>query len=140
MSSSSYGRDHVAQIITFGTLQARGVLRDVGRVLRNALRPGRQALPSWCRRIRPTPVTLAAGHRRRAAAAGGARAASRSWRAPLAIAQKLEGLYRHASTHAAGIVIGDRPLSELVPLYRDPKSDMPVDPVQHEMGRAGRAW
>ena len=43
-----------------------------------------------------------------------------------AIAQKLEGLYRHASTHAAGIVIGDRPLAELVPLYRDPKSDMPV--------------
>src|SRR5207302_4392058 len=42
------------------------------------------------------------------------------------IAQKLEGLTRHASTHAAGIVIGDRPLNELVPLYRDPKSDMPV--------------
>jgi len=40
----------------------------------------------------------------------------------LDIALKLEGLYRHASTHAAGIVIGDRPLSELVPLYRDPKS------------------
>src|SRR6185437_16084324 len=42
------------------------------------------------------------------------------------IAMRLEGLTRHASTHAAGIVIGDRPLSELVPLYRDPKSDMPV--------------
>ena len=42
------------------------------------------------------------------------------------IAKKLEGLTRHASTHAAGIVIGDRALSELVPLYRDPKSDMPV--------------
>ena len=42
------------------------------------------------------------------------------------IAKKLEGLNRHASTHAAGIGIGDRPLSELVPLYRDPKSDMPV--------------
>src|SRR3546814_10382757 len=42
------------------------------------------------------------------------------------IALKLEGLYRHASTHAAGIVIGDRPLQELVPLYRDPRSDMPV--------------
>jgi DNA polymerase-3 subunit alpha len=39
---------------------------------------------------------------------------------------KIEGLYRHASTHAAGLVIGDRPLSELVPLYRDPRSDMPV--------------
>src|SRR6185437_4785259 len=44
----------------------------------------------------------------------------------IAIALKLEGLYRHASTHAAGVVIGDRPLDELVPLYRDPRSDMPV--------------
>ena len=42
------------------------------------------------------------------------------------IALGIEGLYRHASTHAAGVVIGDRPLSELVPLYRDPRSDMPV--------------
>src|SRR5205807_2391176 len=42
------------------------------------------------------------------------------------IAKKLEGLHRHASTHAAGIVIGDRPLAELVPMYRDPKSDLPV--------------
>ena len=39
------------------------------------------------------------------------------------IALKLEGLYRHASTHAAGVVIGDRPLDELVPLYRDPRSE-----------------
>jgi DNA polymerase III subunit alpha len=68
------------------------------------------------------------------------RARTRRSRARLLdIAQKLEGLYRHASTHAAGVVIGDRPLVELVPLYRDPRSDMPVDPVQHEMGRAGRA-
>src|SRR4029077_1817381 len=44
----------------------------------------------------------------------------------MTIALKLEGLYRHASTHAAGVVIGDRPLSELVPLYRDPRSDMPA--------------
>src|SRR5262249_43769906 len=42
------------------------------------------------------------------------------------IAQKLEGLHRHASTHAAGLVIGDRPLAELVPLYRDPKSGQQV--------------
>ena len=44
----------------------------------------------------------------------------------LKIGLRLEGLYRHASTHAAGVVIGDRPLDELVPLYRDPRSDMPV--------------
>ena len=55
----------------------------------------------------------------------------------LAIAEKLEGLYSNASTHAAGVVIGDRPLIELVPLYKDPKSDDAGDPVQHEMGRAG---
>ena len=52
---------------------------------------------------------------------------------------KLEGLHRHASTHAAGIVIGDRPLAELVPMYRDPKSRHAGHPVQHEMGRAGGA-
>src|ERR1700749_2187106 len=44
----------------------------------------------------------------------------------LAIAEKREGLYSNASTHAAGVVIGDRPLVELVPLYRDPKSEMPA--------------
>ena len=55
------------------------------------------------------------------------------------IASVLEGLYSNASTHAAGIVIADQPLDEVTPLYRDPKSDMPVDPVQHEMGRAGGA-
>ena len=53
-----YGRDRVAQIITFGTLQARAVLRDVGRVLRHALRPGRPAVASWCRTIRPTRSRL----------------------------------------------------------------------------------
>src|SRR6202041_2956587 len=53
------------------------------------------------------------------------------------IAQRLEGLTRHASTHAAGIVIADRPLDELVPLYRDPKSDMPV--VQYSMKYAESA-
>src|SRR3546814_14230906 len=42
------------------------------------------------------------------------------------MARQLEGLPRHSSTHAAGVVIGDRPLDQLVPLYRDPRSDMPV--------------
>ena len=53
------------------------------------------------------------------------------------ISLKLEGLNRHASTHAAGVVIGDRPLTELVPMYRDPKSDMPV--VQYSMKYAESA-
>jgi DNA polymerase-3 subunit alpha len=121
---SRYGRDQVAQIITFGTLQARGVLRDVGRVLEM---PYGQ-VDKLCKLVPQNPaapVTLARaieGEPRLQAERDGNPIVKRAFD----IALKLEGLYRHASTHAAGIVIGDRPLSELVPLYRDPKSDMPV--------------
>jgi DNA polymerase-3 subunit alpha len=119
-----YGRDQVAQIITFGTLQARAVLRDVGRVLQM---PYGQ-VDRLCKMVPQNPanpVTLGK------AIEGEPRFAEEAAREPavqtlLDMAQKLEGLYRHASTHAAGIVIGDRPLSELVPMYRDPRSDMPV--------------
>jgi DNA polymerase-3 subunit alpha len=121
---SRYGRDQVAQIITFGTLQARGVLRDVGRVLQM---PYGQ-VDKLCKLVPQNPahpVTLGR------AIEDEPRLQAERDRDPVIrrafdIAQKLEGLNRHASTHAAGIVIGDRPLNELVPLYRDPKSDMPV--------------
>ncbi|MEZ5811532.1 MAG: DNA polymerase III subunit alpha [Rhizobiaceae bacterium] len=119
-----YGRDQVAQIITFGTLQARAVLRDVGRVLQM---PYGQVdrLTKMVPANPANPVTLAK------AVEDEPRFAEEIAREPIVetlidIAGRLEGLYRHASTHAAGIVIGDRPLSELVPMYRDPRSDMPV--------------
>jgi DNA polymerase-3 subunit alpha len=119
-----YGRDRVAQIITFGTLQARGVLRDVGRVLQM---PYGQ-VDKLCKLVPQNPanpVTL------KRAIEDEPRLQAERDRDPVTrrafdIAQRLEGLHRHASTHAAGIVIGERPLSELVPLYRDPKSDMQV--------------
>ena len=119
-----YGRDQVGQIITFGTLQARAVLRDVGRVLQM---PYGQ-VDRLCKMVPQNPanpVKLAD------AIANEPRFAEEAEKEPIVqtlldTAQKLEGLYRHASTHAAGIVIGDRPLSELVPMYRDPRSDMPV--------------
>ena len=119
-----YGREQVAQIITFGTLQARGVLRDVGRVLQMPygqvdklckLVPQNPANPITLKRAIDDEPRLQAERDRDPVT-----------RRAFDIAQKLEGLTRHASTHAAGIVIGDRPLSELVPLYRDPKSMMPV--------------
>jgi DNA polymerase-3 subunit alpha len=119
-----YGRDHVAQIITFGTLQARGVLRDVGRVLQMPygqvdklckLVPQNPASPiSLKRAIEDEPRLQAA------------RDSDPVVKRAFDIAQRLEGLHRHASTHAAGIVIGERRLTEMVPLYRDPKSLMPV--------------
>ncbi len=119
-----YGADRVAQIITHGKLQARAVLRDVGRVLQM---PYGQ-VDRLCKLVPnnpANPVTLEeaiAGEPKLQEARDSDPVVARL----LQVAQKLEGLYRHASTHAAGIVIGDRPLQELVPLYRDPKSNMPV--------------
>ena len=119
-----YGSEKVAQIITFGTLQARGVLRDVGRVLQM---PYGQ-VDKFCKLVPQNPlnpVTLGRAiddEPRLQAARDGDPVVRRAFD----IAQKLEGLHRHASTHAAGIVIGERPLTEMVPLYRDPKSLMPV--------------
>jgi DNA polymerase-3 subunit alpha len=119
-----YGRDRVAQIITFGKLQARAVLRDVGRVL--AMPYGQ--VDRLCKLVPNNPahpVTL-----EQALAAEPAlqqqRDTDESVARLITIGLKLEGLYRHASTHAAGVVIGDRPLVELVPLYRDPRSDIPA--------------
>ena len=114
----------MAQIITFGSLQARAVLRDVGRVLQM---PYGQ-VDRLCKLVPANPanpVTLGQAIKdepRLSQAAEEEEIVDKL----LKMAQKLEGLYRHASTHAAGVVIGDRPLEQLVPLYRDPRSDMPV--------------
>ena len=119
-----YGHDRVAQIITFGSLLARGVMRDVGRVM--SMSYGQvDKLTKLVPQNPANPVTLAQaieGEPKLQQAAEEDPVVGRM----LTVAQKLEGLYRHASTHAAGIVIGDRPLEQIVPLYRDPKSDMPV--------------
>jgi DNA polymerase-3 subunit alpha len=119
-----YGETQVGQIITFGTLLARGVLRDVGRVLEM---PYGQVdkLTKLVPQNPANPVSLVqaiADEPRLQAAATEEPVVARL----LEIAKNLEGLHRHASTHAAGVVIGDRPLQELVPLYRDPKTGMRV--------------
>ena len=119
-----YGREQVGQIITFGSLQARAALRDVGRVLEMPY----GLVDRICKLVpnnpaNPTPLNKAIEEEPRFAEEMEKEPAVERL---LDIAQKLEGLYRHASTHAAGIVIGDRPLSQLVPMYRDPRSDMPV--------------
>ncbi len=119
-----YGRDHVAQIITFGKLQARAALRDIGRVLQ-------MPYPQVDRICKLVPSNPANPVGLREAIDGEPRLKEMRDEDPtvarlLSMALQVEGLYRHASTHAAGVVIGDRRLDELVPLYRDPRSDMPV--------------
>ncbi len=119
-----YGEDRVAQIITFGKLQARAALRDVGRVL--GMPYGQ--VDKICKLVPnnpANPVTLQQAIDGEPALQEMRRSDEEVGRL-IDIALQLEGLYRHASTHAAGVVIGDRPLEELVPLYRDPRSEMPV--------------
>jgi DNA polymerase-3 subunit alpha len=119
-----YGADKVAQIITFGKLKARAVLKDTGRVLQMPygqvdrlakLIPNLPADPWTLERALNGVSELAAEYKNDAQV-----------RRLFDLAMKLEGLPRHSSTHAAGVVIGDRRLDKLVPLYRDPRSDMPV--------------
>src|SRR5690606_35243666 len=117
-----YGSQQVAQIITFGTLQARAVLRDVGRVLQM---PYGQ-VDRICKLVPANPADPWSIERTMKEVPQFKQMADEDETVGqlVEIAKALEGLFRHASTHAAGIVIGDRPLQNLVPLYRDPRSDM----------------
>ena len=130
-----YGKEQVAHIITFGTLQARAVVRDVGRVMQMPLGqvdrlaklvPSNPANPVTLGEA----ITMEKGLRE-------ARDSDPAVRDLLDTALKLEGFYRNAGTHAAGVVIGDRPLTELVPLYLDPRSEIPA--TQFSMKYAEKA-
>ena len=119
-----YGGDHVAQIITFGKLKARAVLRDCGRILQMSY----GQVDRLCKMVPNHPTDPWPLPR----ALNGAADFKREYdtqpevKRLVDLAMQLEGLPRNSSTHAAGVVIGDRPLAKLVPLYRDPRSDMPV--------------
>jgi DNA polymerase-3 subunit alpha len=119
-----YGDDRVAHIITFGKLQARAVLRDVGRVMQmpygqvdriSKLVPNNPANPVTLEQALELEPALKQQKEEDETVAK-----------LIDIGMKLEGLYRHASTHAAGVVIGDRPLDDLVPLYKDERSTLPA--------------
>ena len=118
-----YGRDRVAQIITFGALLSKAAVRDVGRVLQMPYgQVDRLSKMIPVEGVKPVSITKALADEPRLREAAKEEVVGRL----LGFAQQIEGLYRNASTHAAGVVIGDRPLDELVPLYQDPRSDMPA--------------
>ncbi|KPQ07381.1 MAG: DNA polymerase III alpha subunit DnaE [Rhodobacteraceae bacterium HLUCCA12] len=118
-----YGRDKVGQIITFGALLSKAAVRDVGRVLQMSYgQVDKLSKMIPVEGVKPVSITKALADEPRLREAAREEVVARL----LDYAQKIEGLLRNASTHAAGVVIGDRPLDELVPLYRDPRSDMPA--------------
>ncbi|HZV09025.1 MAG TPA: DNA polymerase III subunit alpha, partial [Novosphingobium sp.] len=121
---AQYGADHVAQIITFGKLKARAVLRDTGRILQMSY----GQVDRLTKMVPNHPTDPWSLER----ALNGVMELKREYdqdpdvRRLVDLAMQLEGMPRNGSTHAAGVVIGDRPLEKLIPLYRDPRSDMPV--------------
>jgi DNA polymerase III subunit alpha len=118
-----YGRDRVGQIITFGALLSKAAVRDVGRVLQLSYgQVDKLSKMIPVEGVKPVSITKALADEPRLREAAKEEVVARL----LDHAAKIEGLLRNASTHAAGVVIGDRPLDELVPLYRDPRSDMPA--------------
>ncbi|SCY86663.1 DNA polymerase III subunit alpha [Paracoccus tibetensis] len=118
-----YGKDRVGQIITFGALLSKAAVRDVGRVLQLPFgQVDRLSKMIPVEGVKPVSIAKARADEPRLREAAREEVVKRL----LDYAEQLEGLYRNASTHAAGVVIGDRPLDQLVPLYRDPGSDMPA--------------
>ncbi len=119
-----YGRDKVGQIITFGALLSKAAVRDIGRVLQMPYgQVDRLSKMIPVEGVKPVSIEKAlADEPRLREEAKAEEVVDRL----LTYGQQVEGLLRNASTHAAGVVIGDRPLDKLVPLYRDPRSDMPA--------------
>ena len=119
-----YGRDKVGQIITFGALLSKAAVRDIGRVLQMPYgQVDRLSKMIPVDGVKPVSIEQALAQEDRL------REEARNEEVVNRLLQygmQVEGLLRNASTHAAGVVIGDRPLDRLVPLYQDPRSDMPA--------------
>ena len=128
--SSKYGHDHVAQIITFGTMEARLAVRDVARALgltysqgdriAKMIPPPRQGFAMTIAQALEESPTLKFAYEN-----------EEETKKVLDIARKIEGLPRHSSVHAAGVIMADKPLTEYVPLQKDPKEERII--TQYDM-------
>lgn len=132
--TQKYGVDKVAQIITFGTMEARGAVRDAGRALgmpyaqpdriAKLIPPGAQGFAMTIDKAIDMVPELAAAYR-----------TEPETKRLLDVARKLEGVARHASVHAAGVVIADKPLVEYTPLQKESKGDRVI--TQYDMYTVG---
>jgi DNA polymerase-3 subunit alpha len=128
-----YGRENVAQIITFGTMKARAVVRDVARVMDIPYADAdkvAKAVPA------ALDMTLEKALEQNPALKEMEQKDERV-RELLSVARRLEGMTRHASVHAAGVVIAPRPLTEFVPLYKSQKDEIVTQWAMKEVERVG---
>src|SRR5258708_22847640 len=131
--TKKYGRENVAQIITFGTMAAKAAVKDVGRAMDIPY-------PEVDRLAKLVPNTLgielepalAQTPQLKAAVSADKRLGDL-----MAVALRLEGLARHASTHAAGVVISPRPLTDIVPPYKHSRAEVPTTYHMNTLGRMG---
>jgi DNA polymerase III subunit alpha len=131
--TQKYGRENVAQIITFGTMKARAVVRDVARVMdipyADADRVAKAVPPALdmtlARALEESPALKDLQEK------------DERVRELLTVAQRLEGLTRHASVHAAGVVIAPKPLTEYIPLYKSQKDEIVTQWAMKEVERVG---
>ncbi len=131
--TEKYGEDKVSQIITFGTMQARGVIRDVGRAL-NIPYGEVDAIAKLVPNILNISLADAMEMEPRLQEIS---KRDEKIRRLLTLSKSLEGLNRHASVHAAGVVISDVPLVERVPLYKSPKDDVTTQFSMNDLSTAG---
>ncbi len=128
-----YGRENVAQIITFGTMKARAVVRDVARVMDIPYADAdkvAKAVPAALdmtleKALEQNPVLKEMEQK------------DERVRELLGVARRLEGMTRHASVHAAGVVIAPKPLTEFVPLYKSQKDEIVTQWAMKEVERVG---
>jgi DNA polymerase-3 subunit alpha len=132
--TEKYGKDKVAQIITFGTMEAKAAVRDVGRVLGMPYagpdRISKMIPPGWQGHAMTLDSAMQQNHELRTAYES-----EPETKRLIDLAKKLEGVTRHASVHAAGVVIADKPLTEYTPLQRETNGDKVV--TQYDMYTVG---
>jgi DNA polymerase-3 subunit alpha len=126
-----YGEDSVAQIITFGTMQARAAVRDVGRVLDVPIGEVDRIAKLIPQNMELEPALKGVAELREAVEE------RPEYKEMMVIARKVEGLSRHASIHASAVVIAPQPLIELVPLYRSPGEDICTQYDMYALEAAG---
>ncbi len=131
--TQKYGRRNVSQIITFGTMAARGAIRDVGR----ALNIPYAEVDKLAKLVPLEPHTSLPRALEQVRELRDLASSSSTYEQLVTVAQRLEGLARHASTHAAGVVIAPRPLIELIPLYKTPRDEVMTQYPMTDLERLG---